>query len=476
MIASPALGLFLLPATLLVGDEDPPEWGGFRGNNGCGVAESEGIPEVLDVDQSALWKAEIPGGYSSPAIVGERVFVTASEGTKLLTMCLDRYSGEVLWSRDLEFSGQRTGMNSPAAASPATDGERVYAVFHDFGLIAYTVDGDDAWEFPLGRFEIPHGMSTSPVIHEDVLVLQVDQDVDPYLLAVNKKTGKELWRVERPGVTHSYSTPAIYAPEEGPAQVVVSGSFQIAGYDVKTGERIWWMNGSSWQTKAVPLIVGDVCYVNAYMVPSNEIGLPKIDQTFVEALVERDLNGDEKIGRDEYDHEMLQMAWFIFDLDGDEMLDERDWNYLRSTSTAMGGLFAIKLDGKGDITDTHVAWKFGDRRGLPDMSSPLIYDGLLYMIKEGGLMTAVDIESGEVVKQGRVGDGDNYAASPVAAAGRIVTASGTGQLAVIEGGPEWEVLSVTNLDEEIWSTPAIAGEQVFVRTLSALYCFQSLAD
>ena len=141
---------------------------------------------------------------------------------------------------------------------------------------------------------------------------------------------------------------------------------------------------------------------------------------------------------------------------------------------ASGGLFAIDLGGEGDVTESHVSWRFPDRRGLPDCPSPLVMDDLLYLIKEGGLLTAVDTETGEVAKQGRVGESDQYFASPVGAGGRIVTASLGGKLAVLRAGRDWEVLSVVDLGEELWSTPAIAGGQVFVRTQEALWCFEEL--
>lgn len=472
MLGTIVLLVIAFPVAL---DDDTPEWGGFRGNNGCGVAESEGLPDTLDPEQSALWRVEIPAGYSSPIVAGDSIFLTASEGTKLLTLSIDRVTGEENWRQELTFDGVRVGMNSSAAPSPVTDGEHVYVLFHSFGLVAYTVDGDEVWKMEMEPFAIPHGMSTSPVVHENKLVVLVDQDKDAHLMALDKETGKVLWSVERPGVTHSYSTPAIYAPEKGPAQIVVSGAYQIAGYSLDSGEKLWWVNGSAWQTKAVPVIVDDVCIVNAYMVPSAEFGMPQLT-SWEDALAEHDANGDEKIERSEWEHEMLQQAWFIFDLEDDGFLDAKDYEYLSSSATATGGLFAVDMTGKGDVTETHVKWKYDDRRGLPDCSSPLAYDGLVYMIKEGGLFTAMDAETGEVVKQGRVGDPDQYFASPVAAGGRIITASQSGQLAIVGSGPEWDVVSVHDIGEEVWATPAIAGDHVIVRSQDALYCFQNLAE
>jgi len=461
------LALALTPA-------DVPEWGGFRGNNGAGVAESPGLPDKLSAEACGFWEASIPPGYSSPSIAGDRVFLTAAEGTELSTICLDRATGEERWVKTIEFSGKRTGANSPAAPSPVTDGTKLFVCFHDIGLLAYDLEGTELWRNEMPAFDIPHGMSTSPVVHGELVILLVDQDSKSELVAFEKETGEVRWRTEREGTTHSYSTPTIYAPEQAPAQVIVSGSFQIAGYDVETGAKIWWANGAAWQTKSVPAVVGDTCIVNAYMVPSTEFGVPALTQSWEEILEEKDADEDGFIAREEWnDIPMLQQAWFIFDLDNDEVLDREDYEYLVASGHATGGLFAIKLDGEGDITDTHIAWKYDQKRGLPDIPSPLVMDGVIYLIKEGGIFTSIDATTGEVVKQGRIGEPDRYYASPVAAAGRIVTASHGGQLSVVSTGDEWEVVSSEDLQEEVWSTPAIAGDQVFIRTQFALYCFKT---
>lgn len=470
---SAALGVALLafPA------DGTPEWGGFRGNNGLGVADSERLPDALDPAAAcSKWRAEIPAGYSSPCVAGDDVYLTATEPKRLITLCIDRRDGATRWSRELEFDGKRVGANSAAAPSPVTDGERVYSLFHSAGLVAYDRNGEELWHNPLGPFNIPHGLSTSPLLCGDRLILAVDQDTDSYLLALDKRTGKELWKVERGGVTHGYSTPAVYSPAEGPVQIIVSSAYQVSAYSVEDGEKLWWVNGSAWQTKAIPLVVGDLCIVNAYMVPSAEFGVPKISETWAEILEERDADEDGFIAKTEWNHPTIQQVFFIFDLDGDSKFDEREFNYLLSSATAVGGMFAIELGGRGDVTDTHVRWRYEGNRGLPDIPSPLVVDGILYMIKEGGILTAVDIEDGAVIKQGRVGEPDSYFASPVAGAGKIITASQSGQLSVIRAGAEWEVLSTTPLEEEVWSTPAIAGGDLFVRSQKALYCFRAASD
>jgi outer membrane protein assembly factor BamB len=450
----------------------PPEWGGFRGNNGCGLAAAARLPDAFDREKNQAWRAEIPRGYSSPVVAGEMIFLTAAAGTELSTLCIARDTGERVWTRTLEFDGKRVGGNSSAAPTPATDGERLFVLFHSAGLVAYDLAGLELWRAPLGPFNIPHGMSSSPVLFEDLVLLQVDQDTGSYLLALEAATGKERWKVDRPRALHGYSTPAVYRPKSGPAQLVASGSYQIAGYSLADGKQLWWVDGASWQAKAVPVLAEGFCIVNTFMPPSAEFGLPNDLPAWDAFQAEHDADKDQKIARHEWDHEMMQQVWFIVDLDGDDTLDQRDYEYLTTTGTATGGLFAIRLDGQGDVSKSHVAWKVEERRGLPDAPSPILVGNTLFLIKEGSILTALDAKTGTVTKQGRVGEPDEYFASPVAAGGRLLLASKGGQLAVVTAEPQWDVVSTQQLDEEVWATPAIAGNDVLVRTNGALYCFR----
>ncbi len=458
-------------AQALPAQNDKPEWGGFRGNNSAGIAADAQLPDVLDTESNLLWRTEIPRGYSSPTVCGTRVFVTGADEEQLSTLCLDRSSGEVLWTASLPYDGKRPGANSPAAPTAVTDGERVYSLFHHAGLIAYDMQGEELWRKDLGEFNIPHGLATSPLVHEGLLIQMIDQDTGSFLVGIDAKTGEERWRTERNNVTHSYSTPTLYSPEEGEAQVIVSGSFQIAGYSLRDGSKLWWVDGGAWQTKAVPVVVGDLCIVNSFMLSTSEMGIPKFSGTFEELLELRDENGNELIDREEWDHDLIQQIWFILDLNGDNMLDSADWNYALATTRALGGLFAIQLGGNGNVTDTHVRWFEDNKRGLPDIPSPLVLDGTVYMIKRGGIFTALNAETGELIQQGRVGESDAYYASPVAAGSRILLASQSGQLLLLDAEDGWKEVSVGSVDEEVWSTPAIAGRNVLVRSQAALYCF-----
>jgi outer membrane protein assembly factor BamB len=462
---------------------DVPQWSGFRGNNGAGVSGATRLPEALDPEESLMWRVEVPTGYSSPVVADKDLFLTGATHTttggtvsgRLATLCLDAFTGETRWKQELDFSGPRPGMNSPAAPTPATDGEVVVTLFHHLGLVTYDTEGKELWRQPLGPFNIPHGMSTSPLIHRELVVLQVDQDDGAYLVAYDRKSGEQHWRIERPGVTHAYATPAIHEAEGGPAQVVVSGTFQVAGYSLANGEKLWWMDGSAWQAKSMPVFARGRCYLNAFMPALSDLPYGSFSGSFADTLAQHDADEDGKIAKSEYGDARLHEIWFLFDQNRDGLLEESDWGFALASNHAVGGLFAVELGGKGDVTRTHVKWKSTDRRGLSDVTTPVIAGEALFMVGEGGLLTSLDLESGKILKQERVGQPDEYYASPVAGDGKLYLASQSGILTVVKAQPEFEVLASHALeDEEVWATPAIAGRSVYVRGKTALYCFERL--
>lgn len=468
-------------ALLLLTNGDAPQWSGFRGNNGSGLGTGTNLPEALDPEGTLIWRVEVPAGYSSPVVAGKNLFLTGAEATAqgrelsgtLQTLCLDAFTGETRWSRSFEFHGTRPGQNSPAAPSPVTDGEVVVSLFHHLGLVAHDMEGKELWRQPIGPFNIPHGMSTSPVLHDDLVVLQVDQDNGAYLVAFDKRTGEQRWRVERAGVTHSYATPSILAPADGPAQVVVSGTFQVASYALADGKKLWWLDGTAWQSKSVPVFALGRCYLNAFMPSLGEMKYPTFSGAYADVLAEHDANHDGKIGQDEYGDEQLHQIWFLFDQDRDGLLTEVEWGFALKSNDATGGLYAIDLGGQGDVK-SRLHWKVDDRRTLSDVTTPVVVGKTIFIIQEGGILSSLDAETGKVVKQERVGQPDPYYASPVAADGKLFLASQSGILTVVQAEPEWTELSSFALeDEEVWATPALAGGAVYVRGKTALYCFEN---
>jgi outer membrane protein assembly factor BamB len=446
-------------------------WPQFRGPNGSGVAETSGLPVEFGPDANVVWKTPLPPGYSSPALSGDRVFVTASDKEKLLTVCLNRLTGKIEWQREAPRArpSKKLGVNTPASPSPVTDGESVYAFFEDFGIVSYAPDGKERWRHALGPFNAPYGMGSSPIVADGKVLLLCDQDTGSFLVALNAGDGHQVWNTARPEATHGFSTPAIYRPPKGPAQAIVSGSYQVAAYSLDTGEKLWWVHGMAWQAKSIPVVDGDRLFVHSWMESPVELGLQKAPP-FAEMLKLHDADHDGKLSKSEVPDEEMKKLWFLFDLDHDGAMSDSEWKIHRARGDAGNGLFAIRLGGKGDVTDTNSLWRF--EKSLPNIPSPLLYKGVMYVLREGGIMTALDPGKGTVLKQGRIeGALDPYYASPVAGDDKIYTLSQSCKLGVLKAGAEWSVLAVNDLNDDCWATPAIADGRLYVRTQSAMYCF-----
>jgi outer membrane protein assembly factor BamB len=213
------------------------DWARFRGPNGTGISDATGLPTEFGPDKRVIWKATVPGGHSSPVLTATHVFLTAHDGEQLLVLALDRATGKELWRREVPRTrkGRLDGPNGPASPSPVTDGNRVYAFFQDFGLVAFSADGKEQWRLPLGPFNMFYGFGASPILVDGVIVLPVDQDSGSYLLGVDARTGKVRYKVDRPGVISGYSTPTVYEPKDGPKQILIPESFQLSANAVDDG-------------------------------------------------------------------------------------------------------------------------------------------------------------------------------------------------------------------------------------------------
>ncbi len=446
------------------------DWTQFRGPNGSGVSPSKNIPERFDSQKNLLWKTPLPAGHSSPVFTEDRIFVTAFEGKALLTICLDRSTGKILWRqpapRQREESFQPT--NGPASPSPVTDGSNVYAFFGDLGLISYGPDGNERWRLPLGPFNNPNGHGSSPILADGKLILICDQDTGSFLLAVDPSTGRVLWKIMRPEYTRGYATPAVYRPKSGPAELIVPGSFEVASYALDTGEKLWWVRGLAWQLKSVPLIDRDHIFVSGWESGGDEDRRGKVPD-FAKALADFDSDHDGKLSRRELPSSYSGQWFADNDLDRDGKIDEREWKFYQTRNAAENCLVAIRAGGRGDVTKSRVLWRY--RKALPNTSSPLLYQGVLYLIRDG-IFTSLNPETGEVFKQARLtGALGSYWSSPIAADGKIFLASEEGKIVVVRANADWEILNINNLDEEIFATPAILDGRIYVRTRSALYCF-----
>jgi len=351
-----------------------------------------------------------------------------------------------------------------------TDGESVWVFFADYGLIAYDLDGEELWRKPLGPFDNIYGMGASPIVVGEKLILAADQSTGSYVMAVDKRTGDEIWRTERPEARSGHATPILWEPEDGEPQIILPGSFLMTGYSLETGEKLWWVGGLSFEIKSTPVIRDGVVFINGFGSPMQQPGAQPDIPEFSTALADEDEDGNGALSAAEVEGTHAG-NWFDFvDLDGDALLDGEDWEYFQAAMTSTNGMLAIRLGGEGDMTEESVLWTY--HRAVPQLPSPLLYEGVLYMVNDGGIVTSLDPETGETLAQGRLeGAVDKYYASPVAADGKIYFVSELGLVAVVEPGGQLDVVAVSDLDDLVYGTPALADGRIWLRTRNHLYCF-----
>jgi len=451
------------------------DWPQFRGPNAFGVSDTTGLPVEFGPGKNVLWKTLLPPGHSSPVLSADQIFVTAFEEDRLYVIALDRATGRILWRREVPRPRKQKlhTSNSPASPSVATDGRNAYAFFTDFGLISYGSDGEERWQLPLGPFNNPFGLGASPVLANGKVLQVCDAETGSFMVAVDQKTGRVVWRVERSEMTRGFSTPVLYQPKQGALEALVAGTNRFIAYDVDTGKELWWVRGLTWQMKPTPIVAGDVAYVLGWAGGAdqgNQVMLPSFEQMLRVA----DRNHDGQLSKGELPEARYRDDFEDSDLDGDGFLSRREWEKYAEKRTMVNSVMAVRLGGSGDMTDQNILWRY--YRSLPNVPSPLLYQNVLYLMKEGGILTALDPLTGQVLKQGRLpGALDFYYSSPVAADGKIFTSSQDGHVSVIRAGADWEVLTVNDMDDEVYATPAPVDHCLYLRTRSALYCFGKTA-
>jgi outer membrane protein assembly factor BamB len=464
----PVIPLVAATACLIAAAADWPQ---FRGPNAFGVSDTTGLPTEFGPDKNVIWRTALPPGHSSPVLSADRIFLTAFSEDQLYVITLDRFTGKILWRRELPRMRKQKlhNSNSPASPSVATDGRNAYAFFTDFGLVSYGSDGEERWRVPLGPFDNPFGLGASPVLANGKVIQICDSETGSFAIAVDQKTGRTVWRVERPDMTRGFSTPVLYQPKGGALQVLVAGTNRFVAYDVETGKEVWWVRGLTWQMKPTPIVAGDIAYVLGWAGGAdqgNQAAIPSL----AEILKVADANHDGKLSKQELAGSPYQKDLDDADLNGDGFLEEREWEKYRERRTLVNSVMAVRLGGAGDMTDKSILWRF--YKSLPNVPSPLLYRNVLYLMKEGGILTALDPATGSVLKQGRLkGALDFYYSSPVGADGKIFASSEDGHVSVIKAGADWEVLAVNDMNEPVYATPAPVDQQLYLRTRNMLYCF-----
>jgi len=410
----------LLSAIVLAAAPVQADWPQFRGPDGTGVSKSRGVPLSWSETKNVKWKTPIPGrAWSSPVVFGSQVWVTTAtpDGRELSALALDRDTGRVLHDLKLfqvEKPQYAHPFNSYASPTPAIEAGRVYVSFGSPGTAAIdTASGKVVWE--RRDFECNHyrGAGSSPVVFGDLLLMHFDGSDHQFLVALDKRTGKTVWRTERSidfkdlgpdgkpeaegDFRKAFATPHV-ATIGGRPVLVSIGSKATYGYEPRTGKELWRIEERSSHSAGTRPVLGQ--------------GL-----------------------------------------------------LFYPTGWPTGQLLAVKPDGRGDVTETHVAWRL--TRGVPKKPSLLLVDDLLYLIADNGIASGVEAKTGEVVWSGRL-EG-NYSASPLWIDGRIYAFNEDGKATVLQGGREFKVLAENRLEDGFMASPAVAGEALFLRTRTHLY-------
>jgi outer membrane protein assembly factor BamB len=455
-------------ATLAADMPDPDGWSRFRGPNGSGVSTSTHLPSEFGPEKNVVWKTELPFGHSSPTLTRERIFLTAARGEKLVTICLDRRTGKILWEREAPRSRveKLDTRNGPAGPTPATDGTNVYVFFADFGLLSYDMDGKERWRLPLGPFNNLYGMGASPVLVDDAVVLACDQNTGSFIVSVAQRDGRVRWKTPRPEAHSGHSTPILYKPAGGATQIIVPGSFLLTAYAPGSGEKLWWVGGLSFEMKSTPVVNGDTLFINGFGTPQNQPGAHPTIPDFADVVRQHSDTAGKVTLRTLPDWNAR--SWIDLNTDGE--VSAAEWDYYRAAMASENGMLAIRLGGRGDMTASNVRWTY--HKSVPQLPSPIVYSNVLYMVNDGGIVTTLNPETGAEMGQGRLkGAIDRYYASPVAADGKIFMLSETGKIVVLAPGGTLEPVIVNDLKDDIYATPAISGGNMYVRTRGWLYCF-----
>jgi outer membrane protein assembly factor BamB len=403
-------------------------WPQFRGPGSSGLGE--GTPPVhFGPDQNVLWKTPVGAGLSSPIVWESRVFLTEFDrATKqFATLAIDRRTGKVLWRRtvtapQIEDVHQ---ISSPAGATPVTDGERVYVYFGSYGLVSYDLNGTPKWARPLPNPENPYGAVASPIVAGDLLVLN-HQGKEAYLLAVDRRDGRTVWKTDRSKFQYGWSTPVHWRQDGRDEIIVLGGDFKpnqrLMAYNLSDGAERWWVGGLPPCGKSTPVIGGGLLFFAA----PDIIMEPVAEQRNPERAAQLYANNAARI-------------------------------------------VAVRPGGTGEVSETNIAWS--ERKGVPGVPSPLYYNDRLYTFQNGGIVHSRVAKTGELLYAGRLGAPGYYYSSPVAADKKIYIASADGVVVVLDAGDELKILARNTLDSGILATPAVIGGNLYVRTDRYLYAF-----
>ena len=393
--------------------ENWPQWRGPRLN---GTSEESGLPAKWDAKTNIAWRLPLPGpAGATPVVWGDHIFLTSVDGGDLVLIAAD-ISGKPLWKRVLGTGNRavRDEGNS-ASPSPCTDGKHVWAMIGTGVLACYDFAGKEIWNVDLqkryGRFELQYGMASSPVLDGDRLYLQLIHSGGAGVLALDKTTGREIWKERRPSdardeCEQAYASPIIYRDDK--LELLIShGADYVVAHRLTDGSEVWRCGGLNPQGR----------YNNTLRLVASPAAVAGL---------------------------------------------------IVAPSAKNGPVLGLRPDGHGDVTTVAAAHVWTRPQNTPDVPSPVIHDGLVYLCRENGSLIVMDAKTGEQYYDHRV-HSDRYRASPVYADGKIYLTSRDGTITVVKAGKEFQLLGENKMDESISASPAIADGTIYLRTFDALY-------
>jgi outer membrane protein assembly factor BamB len=450
--------LLLLAATVLAED-----WTRFRGPNGSGVSTDKGYPVEFGPGKNMVWRTPVRPGKSSPVLTARHLFLTSYEDGKLYTECFDRATGKRLWEKSVDRARTElhNRLNHPAAITPVTDGENVYSFFKDFGMVAYDSAGRELWRVPLGPFHNSMGLGASPVMSGDHVVLVADQLRDSYIAAFDRKNGEIRWKTDREE-SEGWGTPLTFASGEPLILTVSRGQF---GAYNRAGKRIATLRNLGTAVVGSPIVQGDMLYVFGY---GGDTPAP-----FSSRTAKLDKNNDGKLTADEYGEDPFLHGIAKFSGNRDMVITEDEWDQKQREVGGPTAMTALRLQRTQSGLQATEVWRV-DKGFNGVIPTSIVVGGVLYVVKNGGILTSYDAATGKVLKAARLtGAIGGYSSSPVSAEGRVYFGSEDGKVSVVQSAGEWEILRVNDIGEPIYATPALSGGAIYLRTDAALYRFGS---
>jgi outer membrane protein assembly factor BamB len=437
------------------------------------VSADDTIPVVFGADTNLVWRVPMVPGNSSPCVWDGTLFLTGFVDPELQTLCFDAGDGRLRWQRSVVAGpGERgSGLGSPAAPTPCTDGERVFSYFGPFGVVCHDFSGRELWRRELPVPLTQHGVGTSPVLAGSLLILLRDQDAGSHLLALDKATGNPVWRTERPEFRRGFCTPLVTA-WGGEDLVIAPGTTWVAAYAVRDGRERWRVPGLPNEVCASPVAGSGLVFAGGWTSGAGAPRMPDFDLM----LAGGDADQDGRLGREEAPGGPARQHFAYMDADRDGTLTREEYGFIAGVfQRSQNALLALQSGGDSDGggRTNRVVWSAN--RGLPYVPTPLVWRDRVILVKNGGLVSCLNATNGVACYQEeRLGViGDNYA-SPVAADDRVVVASQNGTLTVFRLADSLEVLARNALGEPVLATPAIANDTLFVRSQRQLWAFREM--